>query len=72
MYKKTLTSNFCAHFHLQNVTSNNKIHREFFEELHRKGGAKCKYEVFMNASRSFRVSTSGAGRGNERGGGKSG
>ena len=47
----------------ENETSNNEIDHTIFEESHRKGGAKCKHEVFGNAPRSFRVSTSGAGLG---------
>ena len=40
--------------HLQEETSNNKIHQEVFFELLRKDGAKCKYDVFRNAPGSFR------------------
>ena len=54
--RKDLTAKYITHFHLQSVTSNNEIHQEIFEDLHRKCGANCKYEVCRSASGSFRVS----------------
>ena len=65
--KKNLTVNYSTHFYLQNETSSNKIHKEIFEELHRKGGAKCKHEVFRNAPGRFRALAGGAGWGREGG-----
>ena len=59
--KKVPTENYSTHFYLQNETSNNEIHQEVFEKLHRKGDAMWKYEVFRNAAGSVRVSAYGAG-----------
>ena len=39
---KTPTANYNTHFNLQDETSNNKVYQEVFQELHRKGGTKCK------------------------------
>ena len=44
--KNNPTAIYSTHFYLQNDNSNYEIHQEVFEELHHKGGAKCKYEVF--------------------------
>ena len=45
----------CTKFDLQNETWNNEIHYEVFEELDRKGGAECKYEVLRNAPGDIRL-----------------
>ena len=59
--------NYCTQFYLQNEASNKEIYHEVLEEFHRKCGAKSRYEVFRNASRSFRVSAGGARCSRERG-----
>ena len=68
MYENTLTKKDSTQFRPQNETSNNEIYQEVFEDLHRKGGAKSKYEVSRNAPGSFRVSACETGRGGGRGG----
>ena len=59
LYRKTPTANYSTHFNLENETSNNKIHQEVFEELHRKGSALCKKKVFRSAPGNFKVSLCG-------------
>ena len=44
MYHKTSAANYSTNFYVQNETSNNEVHQEVFEELHREGGVKCVQE----------------------------
>ena len=67
VYRENLTANFSTHSYVENETSNDKIHQEVFEELHRKVGAKCICEVFRSAPGSFRMSSGGKLWGRERG-----
>ena len=64
--QKNPTTNDSTHCYLYNWKSNDKIHQEVFEQLHRKGGAKLKHKVFRNAPGSFRFSAGGEGWGRER------